>query len=228
MRRPEELYERFVLALEGEDLEGAERLLERLRGRAPDSWARSWAEIGWTEVTGADPRPRLERHLELWPEDADAHHRLGARLLEAGEDAPARAHWQRVWALDEAADAAPEAEDAGFVEAAAIAALDELPEPFASELARVAVLVEPRPSLELVTKGFDPRAYGLFEGPDRALATSLDAPPAVTRIVLFLANLVADFPEHQELWAQVQVTVLHEVGHYFGLDEDDMARLGLD
>jgi predicted Zn-dependent protease with MMP-like domain len=32
----------------------------------------------------------------------------------------------------------------------------------------------------------------------------------------------------EELAEQVEITVLHEVGHFFGLEEDDMERLGLD
>jgi predicted Zn-dependent protease with MMP-like domain len=52
--------------------------------------------------------------------------------------------------------------------------------------------------------------------------------PAPTRIVLYACNLLAEFPDPVDLQEQVEITVLHEVGHYFGLDEDDMERLGLD
>jgi predicted Zn-dependent protease with MMP-like domain len=51
---------------------------------------------------------------------------------------------------------------------------------------------------------------------------------APTRIVLYACNLLAEFPEAEDLREQVEVTVLHEVGHFFGLDEDDLERLGLD
>ena len=50
---------------------------------------------------------------------------------------------------------------------------------------------------------------------------------APSRIVIFSSNLLVDFPDPEELAVQVEITVLHEVGHYFGLDEDDMERLGL-
>jgi predicted Zn-dependent protease with MMP-like domain len=49
-----------------------------------------------------------------------------------------------------------------------------------------------------------------------------------TRIVLYTANLTASCQDQDELEREVEITVLHEVGHYFGLDEDDMERLGLD
>mgnify|MGYP005813335487 CR=1 FL=1 len=51
--------------------------------------------------------------------------------------------------------------------------------------------------------------------------------PAPTRIVLFTSNLLASFAD-DDLEEQVEITVLHEVGHYFGLDENDMVRLGLE
>jgi len=50
----------------------------------------------------------------------------------------------------------------------------------------------------------------------------------MTRIVLFAENLALDFPDADDFEKQVRITVLHELGHYFGLDEDDMVRLGLD
>jgi predicted Zn-dependent protease with MMP-like domain len=34
--------------------------------------------------------------------------------------------------------------------------------------------------------------------------------------------------EDAELYEQVEITLLHEIGHFFNLDEDDLARLGLD
>jgi predicted Zn-dependent protease with MMP-like domain len=51
---------------------------------------------------------------------------------------------------------------------------------------------------------------------------------APTRIVLFVNNLLADFPRDPLLSEQIEITLLHEIGHYFNLDEDDMVRLGLD
>jgi predicted Zn-dependent protease with MMP-like domain len=46
--------------------------------------------------------------------------------------------------------------------------------------------------------------------------------------VLYTANLLADSLDDEELKIEVETTVLHEVGHYFGLDEEDLERLGLD
>ena len=72
------------------------------------------------------------------------------------------------------------------------------------------------------------RALGLFEGPTHGETQAVDAAPIPTRIVVFADNLALDFPDPEDFADQVKITVLHELGHYFGLDEDDMVRLGLD
>jgi predicted Zn-dependent protease with MMP-like domain len=45
--------------------------------------------------------------------------------------------------------------------------------------------------------------------------------------VLFACNLLAEFPERPTLAHQVELTVLHEIGHFFGLDEAELEELGL-
>jgi len=74
----------------------------------------------------------------------------------------------------------------------------------------------------------DPRSLGLFEGPsdrERSLGEASDRP---TRIVLYSANLLGSSDDADELRYEVEVTVRHEIGHFFGLEEDDLERLGLD
>ncbi|MCA9663920.1 MAG: metallopeptidase family protein, partial [Myxococcales bacterium] len=85
-----------------------------------------------------------------------------------------------------------------------------------------------RPHWDVVADGFDPRALGMFEGPDDFGQRILELAPMTSRIVLFTANLVASFADPEDLEEEVRVTVLHEVGHYFGLDEDGVAALGLE
>jgi predicted Zn-dependent protease with MMP-like domain len=98
------------------------------------------------------------------------------------------------------------------------AALDELPPEIAAGLRNVAVVVEEE-SVE------DPDLYGLFEG----VPLTEGGPGAgdlPNRIAIYRLPLEADFPDENELREEIRVTVLHELGHYFGLDEDRLAELG--
>jgi predicted Zn-dependent protease with MMP-like domain len=98
------------------------------------------------------------------------------------------------------------------------AALDELPAEIAAGLENVAVVVEEE-------NDEDRDLYGLFEGVPRT-----EGGPAAgdlpNRIAIYRRPLEADFPHEAELRDEIRITVLHELGHYFGLDEDRLAELG--
>jgi predicted Zn-dependent protease with MMP-like domain len=71
----------------------------------------------------------------------------------------------------------------------------------------------------------DPDLFGLYEGvplPDRGdwAGTMPD------RIRIFRRPLVDSFPDPRELEEEIRITVLHELGHYFGLEEDELDNLG--
>jgi predicted Zn-dependent protease with MMP-like domain len=71
----------------------------------------------------------------------------------------------------------------------------------------------------------DPGLFGLYEGvplPDRG-----DWAGAMPdRIRIFRRPLVESFADPLELEKEIRITVLHELGHYFGLDEDELDNLG--
>ncbi len=71
----------------------------------------------------------------------------------------------------------------------------------------------------------EPDLYGLYEGvplPERG-----DWAGALPdRIRIFRLPLVESFPDPAELDAEIRITVLHEIAHYFGLDEDRLDELG--
>ncbi|HET8743221.1 MAG TPA: metallopeptidase family protein [Gaiella sp.] len=98
------------------------------------------------------------------------------------------------------------------------AALDELPPSIAAGLRNVAVVIEEE-------NADDPDLYGLFEG-----VPLTDGGPGPgdlpSRIAVYRRPLVEDFPDEDDLRDEIRITVLHELGHYFGLDEDRLAELG--
>lgn len=110
------------------------------------------------------------------------------------------------------------------------AVLDRLPRRFREQLRNVEFVVEERPSADLLREeGLDPdfdTLYGIYLGvplPDRS---SLDPPLLPDKIVIFAEPLLEDFPEPEDLREEVRVTVLHEIAHYFGMDEEEVEDLG--
>ncbi len=172
----------------------------------------------------------LERAVTRDPAHADAHWALGRVYEELGDYEAMIEHFEAVRRLDAKTDRlAGVGGNADFdhVEAVAERVLARLPEAIAARLGNAPVVLEARPSAALVGDGFDPRALGLFEGADDFEQRSGQVVGAPTRIVLFVANLLSVCPDDETLAEQIEVTVLHEVGHFFGLDEDEVDALGL-
>jgi predicted Zn-dependent protease with MMP-like domain len=108
--------------------------------------------------------------------------------------------------------------------------LDKLPRQFRKRLHNVEVVIEERPGEELFLEaGLDPEQdtlYGLYQGiplPDRS---SLYPPILPDKITIFSEPLLRDFPDPAELREQIRTTVLHEIAHYFGFDDDEIDKLG--
>ena len=96
------------------------------------------------------------------------------------------------------------------------AALDDLPPEIAVALEDVAVVVEDEHPDE-------PDLFGWYNGvgPGRDRTGALP-----DRIVIYRRPLEHAFPDPEDLEREIRVTVLHEVGHFFGLDEDRIRELG--
>ena len=108
--------------------------------------------------------------------------------------------------------------------------LDKLPRRFREQLHNLEIVVEERPSDDLLrAEGLDPRCdtlYGIYEGiplPERSV---LDPPLLPDKITIFAEPLLEDFPDPQELREEIRLTVIHEIAHYFGMDDDEIEDLG--
>jgi predicted Zn-dependent protease with MMP-like domain len=97
------------------------------------------------------------------------------------------------------------------------AALDSLPDDIAEGLENVAVVVEEE-------SPDSPSILGSFIGYPRAYGTPSGALPG--KVVVYRRPLLAAFPDAAELEWQIRITVLHEVAHYFGIDEERIDELG--
>lgn len=174
----------------------------------------------------------LEGVVAAEPGFADAHHCLAEFQREMGDESAAIQHHLETLRADLAADSLSEPisdEVAAAIASEAARAVAELPTALRGRLLHVPVLLQPRPSARLVEEGFDSRSLGLFAGPNHAEVQGPAVPAEPTTITLFTHCLMDAFgDDEQALLEQVRITVLHEIGHYFCLDEEQLAELGLD
>jgi predicted Zn-dependent protease with MMP-like domain len=69
----------------------------------------------------------------------------------------------------------------------------------------------------------------VFEGTPMSAESSVGGAPTITTIHLFRKNLErAGGGDPDAIAEELRITVLHETAHYFGLDEDDLEKIGLD
>jgi len=97
-------------------------------------------------------------------------------------------------------------------------ALDGLPEAFREKLTNVAIIVEDLPPKEAESRGL---LLGLFHGIPRTEKSVFSSSPP-DRIFLYQRNIEAVCRSEAEVRRQIRDTLLHEVGHYFGLSEDEL------
>ncbi len=109
------------------------------------------------------------------------------------------------------------------------AALEGLPEEFATRMENIEVLVEPWPRVQhRRSVGLKPwqTLYGLYQGvplTQRRSSYGLIAPDVIT---IFSEPLTRDFPAPQQLADQIRRTVLHEIAHHFGMSDDWLREIG--
>ena len=97
-------------------------------------------------------------------------------------------------------------------------ALDRLPEEFARLMDNVAVMVE--------HDGGPPGLLGLYEGIPLTSRGSQYALALPDRITIYRQAICARCETVDEVADQVRRTVIHEVGHFFGIDDDRLRELG--
>jgi predicted Zn-dependent protease with MMP-like domain len=101
-------------------------------------------------------------------------------------------------------------------------ALDSLPQEFRSRIQNVAVLVEDMPPNQPSLKAGQQRRLllGVFHGVPTTKKIIFDLPSGPDHIVLYQKNIEAICSTEAEVREQIRLTVIHELGHYFGLDEE--------
>ena len=91
---------------------------------------------------------------------------------------------------------------------------------------KLPVIFEPHPNADLQADGIEADTLGLFTGAEFADEETLPLPP---QIILFLENIWEFAEGDEEVFRnEIRTTFLHELGHYLGLDEDDLTGRGLE
>ena len=109
-------------------------------------------------------------------------------------------------------------------------ALGELPGYIRALLANVAIVIDDEPTPEQLHENgmaADETLYGLYEGTP-AVVYGADWVQLPNKISLFRLPLEEDFPDPEDLADEVRRTVVHELAHHAGLDDESLERHGLD
>ncbi|MGH7563834.1 MAG: metallopeptidase family protein [Gemmatimonadota bacterium] len=110
-------------------------------------------------------------------------------------------------------------------------ALNRLPPEFQDHLENVSVVIAEAPDRELLeSMGYDPddpddTLFGLYEGVP-LIERRHDDVLLPDQITIFRRPLLEWAESEEEIVDEVRITVLHEIGHFFGLDEDRLDELG--
>ena len=107
-------------------------------------------------------------------------------------------------------------------------AVGAIPDPYREALREVAIVVEDEPTREQLRENGlrpDESLYGLYEGVPR-VEYAADWVTSPNRITLFRLPLEEDFPDPRDLEAEVRMTVVHELAHHMGIDDDRLDELG--
>ncbi len=107
-------------------------------------------------------------------------------------------------------------------------AIAAIPDPYRQALREVAIVIEDAPSVEQLRENdLEPwdSMYGLYEGVPRT-DYAADWATSPNRITLFRLPLEEDFEDPPELEEEVRMTVLHELAHHLGIDDDRLDELG--
>ncbi len=165
------------------------------------------------------------------PEDGEVWYYLGLLALRQGKSSVAMRHFAEAHELDEERFVLPvETSDAQIAEIVEHL-LDDIPEELRAALHNVPIVLERHPDEELLLESeppMDPMVLGLFEGTPITAAQSTDVPTSPTRIVLYAENIWLLGADQETLEEELFITLKHEIGHYFGLSEDDLTERGLD
>lgn len=171
----------------------------------------------------------LERLQKAMPEEPDVQHYLGLIAERQGNKAVAESHFAEARKLDPETYPAHVSFTHEEFEAAVESALAKLPQKVRDAMKDVTVMVEDLPKDDdLKTDMLSPQSLGMFRGTPHGEKSVFDAggqlPPS---ILLYQRNIERFCETREDLVSEIEDTIVHEVGHFVGFDEEELAERGL-
>jgi predicted Zn-dependent protease with MMP-like domain len=108
------------------------------------------------------------------------------------------------------------------------AAVAELPAEFRERLRNVVILIEDAPSPEMLAQmdmEEDETLMGLYEGTPLT-ERGFEAPLYPDRIWIFQRPIEEACSTDSEVQEEIRITIMHEIAHFFGIDDDDLEDMG--
>jgi predicted Zn-dependent protease with MMP-like domain len=108
-------------------------------------------------------------------------------------------------------------------------AIDSLPPRFLRHMENVEVVVEDEPTDdELRSAGVEPGEvlFGLYQGVPQTRRDTWYGNVLPDRIIIYQRPIQAGAKDRQEIRKEIRLTLMHEIGHYFGLGEDEISSAG--
>ncbi|MBV8761741.1 MAG: metallopeptidase family protein [Deltaproteobacteria bacterium] len=176
----------------------------------------------------ADAKTVLQKALTIQPDDAYTHQMLGLTLEALGETAAADAELAKAVSLAPGELTPPVLISQAEFQKEVDAVIAQLPPDRKARVQAIKVEVVDLPDpadLKAVQPPFPPTILGLYRGPVGRTVQPGDESPS---IVLYRKNLARAVKTRTELTEQIRDTLLHEIGHLEGLDEDDLRRRGME
>jgi predicted Zn-dependent protease with MMP-like domain len=102
--------------------------------------------------------------------------------------------------------------------------LEDLPAPFVGRLGSVAIVVEDEATLDQLASVGAPGLYGLYQGVPRT-RFGVDNVPLPSKITLFRGPLIRASGTGERLTRAIEDTLLHEIAHHFGIDDERLHAL---